>query len=242
MHYYKRNIGDYAKKAGRLSMLEHGAYTLLIDSCYDRERFPTRSDAIAWLCAKSDDEVRAIEYILSNFFTLEGEFYVQKRIQEEIENFRKKSLKNKEIAINREVARKESKTRTSTKRAPNEQDRAPNHKPLIIKPISNNSDELLDSPVRKRGTRLEENWTAPEEYLEYCRKTRPELDAQLVAIEFRNYWSALSTQNACKRNWFSTWQNWVIKHRGFPMQTRQQQAENWLNSVTGQHRNDIIDI
>jgi len=29
MHYFKRNIGDYHKKAGRLSMLEHGAYTLL---------------------------------------------------------------------------------------------------------------------------------------------------------------------------------------------------------------------
>ena len=37
MHYYKRNIGDYHKKAGRLSMIEHGAYTLLIDACYDRE-------------------------------------------------------------------------------------------------------------------------------------------------------------------------------------------------------------
>ena len=47
MHYFKRNIGDYHKKAGRLSMLEHGAYTLLIDSCYDRERFPTM-DAVSY--------------------------------------------------------------------------------------------------------------------------------------------------------------------------------------------------
>lgn len=40
LHYYKRNIGDYEKKAGRPSMLEHGACTLLIDACYDREQFP----------------------------------------------------------------------------------------------------------------------------------------------------------------------------------------------------------
>jgi len=48
MHYYKRNLGDYAKKAGRLTMLQHGAYTLLIDSCYDREVFPTLEQALEW--------------------------------------------------------------------------------------------------------------------------------------------------------------------------------------------------
>jgi len=51
MHYFKRNIGDYHKKAGRLSMLEHGAYTLLMDACYDRERFPTMDEAIDWCWA-----------------------------------------------------------------------------------------------------------------------------------------------------------------------------------------------
>ena len=50
MHYYKRNLGDYAKKAGRLSMLEHGSYTLLIDACYDRERFPTICSACGGRC------------------------------------------------------------------------------------------------------------------------------------------------------------------------------------------------
>ena len=32
MNYYKRHIGDYAAKAGHLSPLEHGVYTLLIDA------------------------------------------------------------------------------------------------------------------------------------------------------------------------------------------------------------------
>lgn len=84
MHYFKRNIGDYHKKAGRLSMLEHGAYTLLLDACYDRERFPTRAEAIDWCWARSVDEVSAVEFVLSKFFTLDGEQYIQARIQEEI--------------------------------------------------------------------------------------------------------------------------------------------------------------
>ena len=60
MHYYKRNLGDYAKKAGRLSMIEHGAYTLLLDACYDRERFPTLEEAIEWTWARTPEEVAAV--------------------------------------------------------------------------------------------------------------------------------------------------------------------------------------
>lgn len=85
MHYYKRNLGDYAKKAGRLSMLQHGAYNLLIDACYDREQFPTRDEAIDWAWASSPDEIAAVEFVLSRFFDLQDDGrYVQKRIEEEL--------------------------------------------------------------------------------------------------------------------------------------------------------------
>jgi len=59
MHYYKKNIGDYHKKAGRLTMLQHGAYTLLMDACYDREKFPNRDEALDWLWASSKEEIEA---------------------------------------------------------------------------------------------------------------------------------------------------------------------------------------
>lgn len=66
-------------------MLQHGAYTLLLDACYDREQFPTMHDAIEWTWASYAEEIAAIEFVLSRFFTLEDGVYVQKRIQEEIE-------------------------------------------------------------------------------------------------------------------------------------------------------------
>ena len=114
MHYYKRNLGDYAKKAGRLSMLQHGAYTLLIDACYDREQFPTMAEAIDWTWASSTAEIEAVEFVLRKFFTLEGDRFVQKRIQEEISEYRVKAEVNARIAQERETKRKEK----STKRAP----------------------------------------------------------------------------------------------------------------------------
>lgn len=85
MHYYKRNLGDYAKKAGRLSMLQHGAYTLLLDACYDREQFPTREQAIEWAWASSQDEIDAVDFVLSRFFQCQDDgTYIQQRVAEEL--------------------------------------------------------------------------------------------------------------------------------------------------------------
>lgn len=112
MHYYKRNIGDYHKKAGRLSMLEHGSYTLLIDACYDRERFPTVEEALEWTWARTDEEIAAVKFVLSKFFTLENGVYLQSRIADEIDTYRANALKNKEIAIAREEARRSNRERS----------------------------------------------------------------------------------------------------------------------------------
>lgn len=110
MHYYKRDIGDYYTKAGRLSMLEHGAYTLLMDACYDRERFPTEEQAVEWTWARTEEEVQAVKFVLGKFFTLhENGTYVQTRTYEEIEAYKINEVKNRLIALARE-ARKQQKT------------------------------------------------------------------------------------------------------------------------------------
>lgn len=112
MHYYKRNIGDYHKKAGRLSMIEHGAYTLLIDACYDRERFPTRDDAIDWLWARSDEEIAAIDFVLSKFFHLQDDgTYTQDHIQDELDAYHAMAETNQRIAREREAKRREARNK-----------------------------------------------------------------------------------------------------------------------------------
>lgn len=116
MHYYKRNIGDYAKKAGRLSMLEHGAYTLLLDACYDRERFPTEGEALEWCWARTDAEVAAVRFVLDRFFDLVDGVYVQNRIAEEVARFKENGRINSRIATERE-AKRTKRAAESTKRA-----------------------------------------------------------------------------------------------------------------------------
>ena len=130
MFYFKRNIGDYHKKAGRLSMLEHGAYTLLIDSCYDRERFPTRDEAVDWCWARTADEIASVEFVLSKFFDLIDGRFVQQRIKDEIANYHKNAATNKGIAIEREAKNKTNRedNRTNRERIVNES--TPNHEPV----------------------------------------------------------------------------------------------------------------
>lgn len=141
MHYFKRNIGDYHKKAGRLSMLEHGAYTLLMDACYDRERFPTKEEAIDWCWARTPEEIAAVEFVLTRFFVLVDGLYTQERIAEEIEAFYKKSEKNKQIALEREAKRRTERARSehetctdghlTTNQEPLTKNQEPKEKPLV---------------------------------------------------------------------------------------------------------------
>lgn len=150
MHYYKRNLGDYAKKAGRLSMLQHGSYTLLIDACYDREQFPTLEDAIEWTWASTTDEIEAVTFVLRKFFILESGFYVQKRIKEEIEEYQGKAETNKRIAIERETKRKENNTnraKDSTYRVQDVNESPPNQEPITNnhKPLTNSIKNIVDS-------------------------------------------------------------------------------------------------
>ena len=138
MHYYKKNIGDYAKKAGRLTMLQHGSYTLLLDACYDREKFPTLDEAIEWTWASTTEEEEAVTFVLKKFFVLEDGVYVQNRIREELENFHNNSETNKRIAIVREAKRKGK----STNREQNVNEPPPNHKPITNNHIKESKDSL----------------------------------------------------------------------------------------------------
>ena len=175
MHYFKRNIGDYAKKAGRLSMLEHGAYTLLLDACYDREQFPTEGEAIDWCWARTDAEIAAVKFVLSKFFTFEDGKYIQTRVREELSDYHAKSVKNAEIAKEREQKRME-RTRPVHGSFEKTHEPPPNHKPL-----TNNQEPLLKEAKSAKPPRFDpvtvplpnglssEKW---QEWIEYRRKRK----------------------------------------------------------------------
>jgi len=179
-------------------MLQHGAYTLLIDSCYDREVFPTLEQALEWTWASTEAEVEAVKFVLSRYFVLDKDgCYVQDRILQELLHYHKNADTNKRIADEREAKRRAK----HTNRAQVVDEAPPNQEPLTTnnKPIKDN----------KRGSRLAQDWFLSKSLGEWAQQERPDLDVRQVAEQFKDYWIAQAGQKGVKLDWDATWRNWV---------------------------------
>lgn len=87
MNYYERHLGDYAKDTAHLSMLEHGAYTLLLDRYYATEQGIPADQAHRVARARTKEEKEAVDVVLEEFFRLEDDVWVKGRVEEEIANY-----------------------------------------------------------------------------------------------------------------------------------------------------------
>lgn len=220
MHYYKRNLGDYAKKAGRLTMLQHGSYTLLIDSCYDREVFPTLEQAIEWTWASTEAEIEAVKFVLSRFFTLDSEGrYIQDRILCELLEYHAKADTNKRIATERETKRKEK----STNRVQDVNEPPPNHKPL-----TKNQEPITKKQIKNTATAVATPIGVSEfvwqEFVSH-RKAKKAKVTQLVidGIVKESTKAGWTLEDALKetivRNWQSFKADWVLEKQNHQQQS-----------------------
>ena len=88
MNYYERHLGDYAKDTAHLTMLEHGAYTLLLDRYYSTESGIPAAEAHRVARARSKDEKAAVDAVLNEFFHLADGVWTSGRAEEEIASAR----------------------------------------------------------------------------------------------------------------------------------------------------------
>lgn len=128
MNYYKRHIGDYAAKAGHLTPLEHGVYTLILDAYYNREYAPTRVEAIRWARARSKDELAAVDVVLAEFFTEVDGRYIQQRVEDELKAFASRRETNRHLGARGGKAK--AKRFASESLSEGEAKPKPSHKPL----------------------------------------------------------------------------------------------------------------
>ncbi len=84
MNYYERHLGDYAKDTAHLSMLEHGAYGLLLDRYYGTESGIPEAQAHRVARARSKEEKQAVDDVLAEFFELIDGVWVNHRTEREI--------------------------------------------------------------------------------------------------------------------------------------------------------------
>jgi uncharacterized protein YdaU (DUF1376 family) len=86
MNYYRRYSGDYLRDTARLTLTEHGAYTLMLDYIYSDEQPLPADKAEIYLLVRAmrTEDKRAVDKVLAMFFVLEADGYHQKRADKEI--------------------------------------------------------------------------------------------------------------------------------------------------------------
>jgi len=85
VNYYERHLGDYARDTAHLSILEHGAYNLLLDRYYATEQPIPADQAHRLARARTREERLAVDVILSEFFVLHEGCWVHNRVDAEIQ-------------------------------------------------------------------------------------------------------------------------------------------------------------
>ena len=83
-----------------------------------------------------------------------------------------------------------------------------------------------------RATRLSTDFVLPNDWIEFCKTERPDVDPQKTFLEFKDYWVAQAGTKGVKTDWFATWRNWVRRtfaskaqiNKDLPLGTDQQIA------------------
>ncbi len=97
MNFYKRHIGDYIKETSHLSLLEHGVYNRLLDVYYARESGIPDDQAARLIGARAPAEKKALRDVLNEFFVLTEGQWIKQSCEDDIESFKEKADRNREV-------------------------------------------------------------------------------------------------------------------------------------------------
>ena len=196
MHYYQFNIGDYIKNTLHLSVMEDIAYRRLLDLYYDSEQ-PIPND-IPRVSRRLRMDCEVVQSVLNEFFELTESGYRNHRADLEISDYHDYLAKQKANGLK---GGRPKKTQLKPTVNPDLTQNNPKHKQ------ANTNQE----PVVKqnRGSRLQPDFCLTDDWKEFCRTERSDLDPQKVFDGFKDYWIAKPGQQGVKLDWLATWRNWV---------------------------------
>lgn len=199
--WYPRYVGDYQRKTSHLSLLQHGAYSALLDHYYATGKpLPANASVLHRVCrAFAPDEQAAVQAILDEFFTLEADGYHNSKADEEL-------LKRSNISEKRKLAaiiKHKKKGASAHANAP---------------ASAYTSTAILDTDtnvsVRKpRRTRIAKDWQPTPDDYQHARSAgldHSEIAADLA--QFIEYWSSDEPRNPAKANWSRTYRNHITDY------------------------------
>jgi uncharacterized protein YdaU (DUF1376 family) len=195
MHYFQFNIGDYQSHTAHLSDIEDLAYRRLLDWYYLHESpIPLDLNEVSRQI-RMRPHSDCIASVLNEYFSHTSDGWIHHRANKEIAKVGEKSEKASESAKARWNKVKDANA------LPTQSDSNATHNTL---PITHNT-----IVKQNRGSRLQADFCLTDDWKEFCRAERSDLDPQKVFDGFKDYWIAKAGQQGVKLDWFATWRNWV---------------------------------
>ena len=154
MNYYKFNIGDYSAATRHLTMLEHGAYRLLLDLYYTSEQ-PIPLDlkvALRKAGARSKDEAQAVETVLKEFFMETDSGWKHSRCETEIAAYQQKAETNR--VVGKRGGRPKKETPTAPDTSPEITQTVSGANPEITQTVSDTNPEITLTTNHKPLTNI----------------------------------------------------------------------------------------
>lgn len=83
-----------------------------------------------------------------------------------------------------------------------------------------------------RGTRLSLE-TIPQEWIDFCKAERPDLNPMKTFEEFKDYWVAQAGSKGVRADWLATWRNWVRRSFAKNVTTQDKPTIQWHQTLGG---------
>ena len=133
MHYYQFNIADYRKDTQHLTPIEHYIYRELMDLYYlDESPIPNKTQWVIRRLRLGSENDLDVTNVLEEFFELDGEEWMHKRINQEIDVYRSKAETARVNGSKGGRPKKPRKTHPVNLANPDVTQTKANHKPLTI--------------------------------------------------------------------------------------------------------------
>jgi len=200
MYWYPFNIADYKASTAHLSNEEDIAFRRLLDMYYDTE-LPIPLDTV-WLSRRIRASIEAIESVLSDMFERQEDGFHHKRCDAEIVKYQAFAESGKRGAAIRWGKGGDGGAIGS-----------------LIDPNANNNHNNNNNNNKNNNTTTKESRSPkgsrlsieilPEDWFNFCKAERPELDPERTFQQFRDYWIAKAGKDASKLDWLATWRMWV---------------------------------
>ena len=226
MNYVQFHIGDWESGTRLLTPLEKGIYIDLLMLYYSTERPILRSYFDRITRGYTEDERKAFDYVVAQYFEEQDDGFHNARCDEEIAKAAEKSEKARKSIQARwnKAAKGPTSSVSDTSRKPGESTDA------IRTNNERNTDVLLTNnqePITKKETERKQKEKRqaithafnldllPSEWADYSKQVRPDLDPQTVFADFVFYFTQGRGAGELRsdKGWNQSWQGWVRRQK-----------------------------